>query len=192
MPNDPLFDAAEDLKGDDKAMENIAMLLVMEDSLQRSKETQEALLEDINTRLNNIRRLQLPEAMNAAGVDRFRSSETGTEARLAFECAGALGTDEEERERKIDLLIGAGADEIVKMEVSVAFGKDDYAKAQALAGELNRRGLAAACYRTIHPMTLKAWVKERMEEGATLPLEEVGLWYGQVAKIRRPKEETAE
>jgi hypothetical protein len=26
-----------------------------------------------------------------------------------------------------------------------------------------------------------------MEEGADLPLDDIGLWYGQIAKIKRPK-----
>ena len=184
--SDPFFEQAE-LQATDQQLASISDLMVREDSLARALETQQALAEQLATQLNELRTKALPEAMTAAGVDRFRCATTGTEARLAFDCSGALGSDEAERERKLDILCENGADEIVKTEVTVAFGKGEDAKALSLAGELVRRGLAVAKRRNIHPQTLRAWVRERMEEGAELPLSEVGLWYGQIAKIKRPK-----
>jgi hypothetical protein len=189
LTNDALFDAAQGLAGTDNQLRQIADAMVQESELQAALETQEAIESDIKQQLVTLRNQRLPELMMAAGVERFTCAETGTEARLTFECAGALGTDEEERERKLDILIANGADEIVKLEVTVAFGKGDYAKAQALAGELTRRGLPTVIERNIHHQTLKSWVKERMEDGAALPLDEIGLWYGQIAKIKRPKAE---
>lgn len=186
MSSDPFFDAA--VKATDGQLASISELMEQEDNLSRAIETQEALLSDLKQRVNQLRNSTLPLAMAAAGVDRFRCSETGTEARLTFECSGALGSNDEERERKLDLLVRAGADEIVKTEVTAAFGKQQLSVAQSLCGELQRRGLAVVMRRNIHPMTLKSWVKERIEAGDSLPLDEAGLWYGQVAKIKRPKE----
>jgi hypothetical protein len=189
MSDDAIFEAAQDLAGSDNQLRHISEMMVQEDSLARALETQVELEADLRERLNELRMKRLPEAMMAAGVERFTCSATGTEARLTFECAGALGSDEDERERKLDILIANGADEIVKLEVTAAFGRGDYARAQALAGELSRRGIATAISRNIHHQTLKSWVKERMEAGDQLPLDEVGLWYGQIAKIKRPKED---
>jgi hypothetical protein len=185
--HDELFDAAQELAGSDSQMRQISETMVRENELQQQLETQEALEADIRTQLADIRTKRLPELMMSAGVEKFTCSETGTEARLTFECSGALGSDEEERERKLDILVANGADEIVRLEVTSAFGKGEYAKAQALAGELNRRGIATAVRRNIHHQTLRSWVKERMEAGDQLPLADVGLWYGQIAKIKRPK-----
>lgn len=44
--------------------------------------------------------------------------------------------------------------------------------------------------RTIHHQTLKKWIKERVEVGADLPLDELGIWYGQIAKIERPRQQS--
>lgn len=187
--NDPLFDAAQELAGSDNQLRQISDTMVRESELQQQLETHEAVEADLRAQLGAIRTKQLPELMMAAGVERFTCRETGTEARLTFECSGALGSDEEERERKLDILIANGADEIVRLEVTAAFGKGGYAQAQALAGELNRRGIATVVSRNIHHQTLKSWVKERMEAGDQLPLAEVGLWYGQIARIKRPKAE---
>jgi hypothetical protein len=184
---DALFDAATGLQGTDAQLASISELMEREDRLQHQLETQEALEADLRGQLQELRTKHLPEAMMAAGVDRFRCASTGTEARLTFECAGGLGEDEQERERKLDLLIANGADEIVKTEVTAAFNKDEYHRAMALLGELQRRGLPTILKRNIHPMTLKAWVKERVAGGAVLPLDDIGLWYGQIAKIKRPK-----
>lgn len=189
MSNDQLFEAASALQGTDAQMSSISQLMVNEDALQRALETQAALAEGIAQRLNEIRTKQLPEAMMAAGVDSFRCAETGTTAKLAFECAGALGSDPEERERKLNILCANGADEIVKTEVTVAFSKGHDAQAQALLGEMSRRGLNVVMERNVHHQTLKAWVKEKMEAGAALPLDDIGLWYGQIAKIKRPKDD---
>ena len=183
---DALFEATQELQGTDAQLASIAQLMVNEDSLARSLATQEALAEDIQARLTELRTKALPQAMMAAGVDRFRCAETGTEARIAFECSGALGEDPDERERKLDILCENGADEIVKNEVTIAFGKGEDPKAMALVGEMQRRGLNVMFRRNIHPMTLKAWIKEKMEDGAALPLDDIGLWYGQIAKIKRP------
>jgi hypothetical protein len=183
---DPFFEQAE-LQANDRDLSTISNLMVREDQLARALETQLALAEDLSNRLNDVRMRQLPEAMQRVGVDKFRCAETGTEAELKFECSGALGSDEEERERKLNILCEHGADEIVKTEVIAAFGKGEDIKAQALLGELSRRQLNVAMRRNIHHQTLKAWIKERMEEGATLPLSEIGLWYGQIAKIKRPR-----
>lgn len=185
MSNDALFDAAQELAGTDGQLARVTELIAAEDTLRTQLETQEAITADIKEQLRRVRHQDLPEAMQAAGVDRLRTP-SGLEARLVFECSGTLSSDEAERDRQLELLIGAGAGEVVKSVVSVAFGKDEYAKAMGLLGELQRRNLTATYARTIHPMTLKSWVKERMEAGDAIPLSEVGLWYGQIAKVKRP------
>lgn len=182
---DALFDAAQ-VQASDGQLSRIAELMAAEDQLAAAIDTHEALLSDLKQRRNEITRSELPTLMAEAGVEKFTCKATGTEARLTFEADGALGS-EDERERKIDVLIGAGAEEIVKMVVTVAFGKGEYDAARQLAEELRDRKLAAVAGRSIHHQTLKSWIKERMEAGDALPLEEIGIWYGQVAKIKRPK-----
>jgi hypothetical protein len=154
--NDALFEAAQGVAGSDSQMRQISDAMIEESNLQGQLDTHEAIAADISRQLNDLRTRRLPELMMAAGVERFGCIETGTEAKLAFECSGALGTDEAERERKIDLLIANG-------------------------------GLVVSVERNIHHQTLKSWIKERMEKGASIPLDELGLWYGQTAKIKRPK-----
>jgi hypothetical protein len=174
------------LSASDTQLNRVRELITAEDVLQKQLETQEAITADIKEQLNRVRMNDLPQAMMAAGVEKQRTPD-GLDARLVYECAGTLAADPEERDRQLELLIGAGAGEVVKSIVSVAFGKDEYPKAMSLIGELTKRGLTATYARNIHPMTLKSWVKERMEAGDHLPLADVGLWYGQIAKVKRPK-----
>jgi hypothetical protein len=184
---DALFGASQ-VQASDGQLARISELMAVEDQLNSAIDTHEALLSDLKQRRNEITREQLPTLMAEAGVEKFKCSATGTEARLTFEADGALGTDQDEKDRKIDVLIDAGADEIVKMVVTVAFSKGEFEKAKQLAEELRERELAAFAARSIHPQTLKSWIKERMEAGDNLPLDEIGIWYGQVAKIKRPKQ----
>jgi hypothetical protein len=48
-------------------------------------------------------------------------------------------------------------------------------------------GYAAEQKTEVHPSTLKAWVKERVETGETFPMELFGAYVGQRANIVRKK-----
>lgn len=41
--------------------------------------------------------------------------------------------------------------------------------------------------RSINANLLKSFIKKKVEDGAELPLDELGCWYGQTTKITRPK-----
>ena len=55
---------------------------------------------------------------------------------------------------------------------------------QALASQ---QGYAAEQKTEIHPQTLRAFVKERVENGDDFPMELFGAWVGQRAVIKRNK-----
>ena len=64
------------------------------------------------------------------------------------------------------------------------FGKGEDSKAVAVLELLKANGYVAANEKSIHPMTLKAFIREMVESGADLPLETFGVYIGNKAEIK--------
>jgi len=77
---------------------------------------------------------------------------------------------------------------IVKRTVVFEFGKDDDEKVkkfkEAIAPIVRDQRLVFKEKAAIHPQTLLAWVKERLKEGDTLPVEIFGIFRQKTAKVK--------
>lgn len=62
-------------------------------------------------------------------------------------------------------------DAIIKRQIQVAFGKGEDKNAAKVAAMLAKAKVAFQSKEFVHPQTLKAFVRERMEKGAVLPPE---------------------
>lgn len=67
-----------------------------------------------------------------------------------------------------------GMDGVIKTQVVLDFGKGEDDKAQATQDALMAMGLVPMVKSTIHHMTLKALVKEQIEKGTGIPLDDFG------------------
>jgi hypothetical protein len=65
-------------------------------------------------------------------------------------------------------------DGIIKTAVSLNFGKGEDEEAQGLIDWMTENGLTPNVKETVHPQTLKAFVKERLSNGLELPVEYFG------------------
>ena len=196
---DELFNAST-VQASDQHLSRISQLVAEEGDTKAELATAEEMVRSAKERLTELYHDRLPAALIAAGTTEFKDTN-GIKVALAFAADGALGspkTAEEfaERDRKLDLIESLeGGAEIIKFTVAVHFPKELTSWAAKLIGSINRwldkhelRGIMIERQRTIHHQTLKKWVKERMEAGASLPLDDLGMWYGQIAKVQRPKE----
>jgi hypothetical protein len=78
-----------------------------------------------------------------------------------------------------------GLDDIIKNDVSVSFGKGEDNMAGDVVGLLQERGFDPQTKTHIHPSTLKAFVKERLENGKPIDLDMFGAFVANAAEIRR-------
>jgi hypothetical protein len=78
-----------------------------------------------------------------------------------------------------------GLDDIIKNDVTVAFGKGQDNHAGDLLGQLQEQGYDVAQKTYVHPMTLKAFVKERFEAGKPIDLDMFGAFIANAAEIKR-------
>ena len=207
---DALHDASTTITAGDNQLKRISSLIAEEHEANCEAETAERLLSQAKQRRYDLRRNRIPEAMLDAGMAEFKTEE-GVTAKLVFDTDGSLGsprTAEEfaERRAKLMAIIEHGGGEVVKNIITIELPKG----AEQAAEEIQRRidkllttkvwtkllGGNARVFRDLsaNHQSLMAWIRERMgEDDAThrLPttlLDRIGVWYGQVAKIKRPKE----
>lgn len=76
---------------------------------------------------------------------------------------------------------GAGA--LIKHFLKADFGKDSDATAQAALKTLRKLGVKAELTKGVHPSTLSAWVKERLENGQNVDMQLFAVFAGDQAHI---------
>ena len=80
-----------------------------------------------------------------------------------------------------------GYDDIIKNTVACQFGRGEDDKASSFKALAEKEGHFAEQKTEIHPQTLRAFVKERVENGDDFPMELFGAYVGQRAVIKRSK-----
>lgn len=143
-------------------------------------------LASVKKTLNNLKTVQLPDAMAEAGVSEFQL-QNGFKIVIDDFVAGSLPKDEYRREAAINWLTSHGAESLIKTEVNLKFEKSQHNQALSLISELSDRGMNVNSQMGVHPQTLIAHVKERLRSGEEVPLDVLGLFAGRIAKIKASK-----
>jgi hypothetical protein len=80
-----------------------------------------------------------------------------------------------------------GYDDIIKNTVACQFGRGEDDKASAFKAFAENEGFFAEQKTEIHPQTLRAFVKERVESGEEFPMSLFGAYVGQRAVVKGSK-----
>ena len=80
-----------------------------------------------------------------------------------------------------------GLGDLIKNEITVAFGRNEDNKAMAYASLAQGQGYEPVQKLKVEPMTLKALVRERLESGKEMPTELFNVFAGNQTKITRSK-----
>lgn len=200
---DALFESRGGLQASDGQLSRLRQLMAEESDTRAEIETAEAMLESSKERNRELRNKLIPAAMLDAQLREF-TTDDGTKAKITFITDGALGsakTPEEQaiKEAKLDLIIASGGGEIVKQTVTIEFPKEMVEQAETFREwcqkEMEKRkwNVLVSRERSVNHQTLGSWIRERMASGDAedhLPpsfFERIGIWYGEAAKITRPK-----
>ena len=144
----------------------------------------EKALEAAKARFKQVSEKDLPEHMASLGLLSFKHS-SGLEIVVKDFFNASLPKSEVERyARGLDWLEKSGNAGLLKNTVSAEFGRGKDAEAKAFAETLRAAGHAAKYEKTVNPQTLKAFVRERLEKGETVPEDIFGVFHGKVAKIK--------
>jgi hypothetical protein len=141
--------------------------------------------------LKQVAEIELPELLTLVGLPSITLAD-GSVIEIADNISASITDENRGPAHAWFREIGAG--DLIKNIVSVTFGKGEDEYAQLLVHNIQvMADQDAIKYGTldqkesIHPSTLKAFVKERLKAGEPLPAETLKLYIGQTAKIKKPK-----
>ena len=175
LEKDILVPKNEDLHG-------IAELAEKQVTIQAKVSDLENQLELAKAQLTTIQEIELPESMLHLGLKSFTLSD-GSKLDIKTFYRGNIS--EKNREEAHDWLRDRGHADLIKNQVVCSFGKGEDHEALTLMGKLDELKFDYENKKSVHASTLKAFVREQIERGKTLPLDLFGIHIGQRSEIRR-------
>ena len=132
--------------------------------------------------LRLISEQELPDAMQAAGLNEIVLSSGEKISIGEFYSAHISKANQEVA---YEWLVSNGHEGLIKNEVLMKFGRDESGVVSETVYALQARGLSPEVRQSIHPSTLKAFVKEQLTSGNDIPSEPFGIYIGTKATIKR-------
>lgn len=174
--------ALDSVNSDDlKSVAGIARAIAAKET---AIEELEAQLKQTKKDLLKLTDEDLPGLLQEMGLAKF-SLEDGSEVAIKPTYGASIKVDN--RESAYQWLRDNGYDDIIKNSVVCSFGRGEDDAALEFSRLAAEKGYAPENKTEIHPQTLKAWVKERVETGEEFPMELFGAYVGQRAFIKRTK-----
>ena len=152
---------------------------------QQRVENLEAEHKAAKDKLRKLTDEELPAAMQELNMSAFALAD-GSQVTLKATYGARIPKDKEED--AFEWLRQRNEADLIKNTVTVRFNKEQDNEAKALVDDLRKRHMEPEQASTIHPGTLRAWVKGRVEDGLELDMELFGVWVGQRAEIKRNKD----
>jgi hypothetical protein len=136
-------------------------------------------LKEQSEKLNGILYVRLPAMAEEMGLQKFTTSD-GLDVAIKEEIEAHVNKANQPTAFK--WLEDNDHGGLIKREIKVSFNREQAEAAKALMAELAPKYAGVAEKQTVHPQTLKAWVREMLGKGAALP-EVFGVRRVKVAKI---------
>lgn len=179
------------------AVYNIAHRQMQEEDLVAKLERE---LADAKAKLYKTQTVDLPQAMSELGLRAGVTLTDGSvikvqpffEASIPSQTAidKAKGEDKSKLINRMQACFSwlreNGYGGIIKRDVIASFGRGEDAKAEVVYNELVAKGMSVSDKSSVHPSTLKSFVKERVESGdSTFPMDTFAVTIGNISKIER-------
>ena len=141
----------------------------------------EAHLKALKAEKHKLSVENIPALMDEMGVERLDVDGVTVTRKLMVHAS----IPADRKEEAFAWLRDNGLDDIIKNDVVCSFGKGQDNLAGDVIGMLQDRGFDPAAKTYVHPMTLKAFVKERFENGKPIDLDMFGAFIANAAEIKR-------
>ena len=142
----------------------------LEEALRRRKEE-----------LSKVKEFDLPNAMESLRMSSFDLRGWGT---ISVKEDVYSAITEQNREAAFKWLVDTDNDGIIKASLTSDFGKGQEDDARALAKLLDDAGFSYSSKRNVHPQTLKAFVRKRLEAGEPVPVDLFSVHVKKVATVK--------
>ena len=169
---------------DDGQLDGVARLANEVAELEHTLAEQEQAMKETKAALHKITDEQLPEALEEMGLQKFTLTD-GSEISVKPIYSASIPRDR--REEAFQWLRDHEFGDLVKNNVTVTFGRGEDADAKEFMNLCGSQGYVPDQLEKVEPMTLKAWLRERVEAGDAVPLYLFGAFISQRATIKRSK-----
>jgi len=168
----------------DDAIKSVSSLADAMLKLQVEIKEREESLSEAKRKFNKLADEDLPQLMIELGVSKF-TLQSGEEVEIKPTYGAHIKA--ENKPEAFEYLRDHGFDDIIKNTVSVAFGRGEDDRATDFIRVASAAGHIPNQKTDVHPQTLKAWVRERIENGESIPTGLFNVFAGQKATIKRTR-----
>lgn len=178
------FDDIPPVEAEPATLELLSRLAHESSALEKEIHADTVALEEKNSALMRLLRVRIPEIMQTLGMETFKLTD-GSEVSVKADIK--TGITEANKPAAFSWLEEHQFDGIIKTNVAAQFGKGEIENAKKALEALEAAGFHGSMDRSIHPATLKSFVKERLENGDAIPIDTFGIFEFKMAKIKLPK-----
>lgn len=161
------------------------------DKMQELEQVEE-LAKALRSEIHHINNRVIPEIAASLGLGKGKfTTVSGIPFVIDDFINGSIPKDPDRRTAALSWLEENGAADIIKHQVSMAFGKHAAKEHDRVVKELKKLGVEFKDDLSVHAGTLASFARERMGRGEDVPFDLLGLFAGRMAKVTLPKKEEA-
>ena len=150
--------------------------------LEDQVKTNEELLKDKKKELERLSGEVIPTLLSELGISSLKLADgSAVDVKPYY----AANISLRNREAAYNWLRSNGLGDIIKNEITVSFGKDEDNKATTYVNLAKGQGYQPTQKLKVEPMTLKALVRERIENGKDMPTDIFNVFVGNRTTIKR-------
>ena len=150
--------------------------------LEDQVKTDEELLKDKKKELERISGEVIPTLLSEMGISSLKLADgSAVDVKPYY----AANISLKNREEAYNWLRSNGLGDIIKNEITVSFGRDEDNKATTYVNLAKGQGYQPTQKLKVEPMTLKALVRERIENGKDMPTDIFNVFVGNRTTIKR-------
>jgi len=150
--------------------------------LEDQVKTDEELLKDKKKELERLSGEVIPTLLSELGISSLKLADgSAVDVKPYY----AANISLKNREEAYNWLRSNGLGDIIKNEITVSFGRDEDNKATTYVNLAKGQGYQPTQKLKVEPMTLKALVRERIENGKDMPTDIFNVFVGNRTKLTR-------
>ena len=182
MSNINFEDDQTKMLGKTENIQSLADQVERLNTFQKEIETQEEALKQKKKDFEHLSAEVIPTMMAEMGLSHLKLMDgSSVDVKPNYSASITIAN----RDAAFQWLRDNNLGDIIKNEISVSFGRNEDNKAADYASLASERGYQPTQKLKVEPMTLKALVRERIENGKELPTELFNVFVGNKTTIKR-------
>ena len=170
-------------KVSEEGTSKLSQLIRQSIDLNKQVKDAEQYLKDLQYKKRTIDEEDIPSLMEEIGVE----SLTVDGNKVTIDKYVSARIPEDRKSEAYGFIRSIGEGDIIKNEVVVGFSMGQDNVAGAVVDDLRKQGLDPAQKTHIHPMTLRTWAKNRIDNSQEIDFDLFGIYVGNRAKIKGAK-----